>query len=59
MKHILMEPGDPHSCRREDNVPGNCWLCDGGLAYCRICKMGEVELDDHPTCPGAHEEDPK
>lgn len=28
----------------------NCVYCDGGLAYCVICKKGECELA--PECPG-------
>lgn len=29
----------------------HCVYCDGGLAYCVICKKGEAELE--PRCPGA------
>jgi hypothetical protein len=28
----------------------NCIYCDGGLAFCVVCKQGEAELE--PTCPG-------
>lgn len=52
MQHELMEPNDPHSCRRNDNVPTSCWLCDGGLACCKACGMAEAELDDQPECLG-------
>ena len=52
MEHDLMEPSDPHNCRQKDDVPSSCWLCDGGLAYCKVCKMAEVQLEDYPECPG-------
>jgi hypothetical protein len=30
--------------------PGRCQYCDGGLAFCIVCRCGEAEL---PTeCPG-------
>lgn len=28
----------------------HCPYCDGGLAYCVVCKKGEAELEK--TCPG-------
>lgn len=28
----------------------SCVYCDGGLAFCNICKKGEAELEDE--CPG-------
>jgi hypothetical protein len=28
-----------------------CVYCEGGLAYCVVCKQGEAELE--PRCPGA------
>ena len=32
------------------DTPGSCQFCDGGLAYCTVCKFGEGSL---PTdCPG-------
>ena len=52
MKHQLMEPSDPHSCRAKDDVPGSCWLCDGGLACCKVCGLAESQLDDNPECSG-------
>lgn len=30
--------------------PGSCMFCDGGLAYCTVCKCGEGELAT--DCPG-------
>lgn len=33
MKHKL------HKCDDE-----NCFICNGGLAYCEVCHLGEVEL---------------
>ncbi len=29
-----------------------CPICDGGLAFCKVCKKAESELDDYPECPG-------
>lgn len=51
-QHKLMKPEDPHSCRAKDDVPTSCWLCDGGLACCKVCGMAEADLDDNPECPG-------
>ncbi len=45
--HILMTPDDLHICRE-----GYCWLCDGGLDYCKVCGLAARELDDQPECPG-------
>ncbi len=50
--HILMEPHDQHFCKALDNVPTSCWLCDGGLALCKVCGLAEAELDETPDCPG-------
>lgn len=50
MQHDLMKPSDEHNCRRQDNVPGPCWLCDGGLSYCKVCEESEAALER--TCPG-------
>ncbi len=52
MKHIIMVPSDPHPCGRNNNVPTQCWLCDGGLACCKVCGLVESQLDDQPECPG-------
>jgi hypothetical protein len=30
-----------------------CVYCEGGLAYCVVCKQGEAELE--PRCPGQPE----
>ncbi len=46
--HILMTPKDPHIHR---DWP-YCWLCDGGLACCKVCGLAERELDDQPECVG-------
>lgn len=56
MKHVLMEPSDPHLCASALDC-GSCWLCDGGLAMCKVCRLSEVELDDTPECPGAPHDD--
>ncbi len=45
--HILMTPDDHHICR-----DGSCWLCEGGLACCKVCGLAERELDDQPECLG-------
>lgn len=34
---------------------GHCVYCDGGLAYCTVCKKGEGELDQQ--CPGPPKEE--
>ncbi len=46
-EHKLMTPA-------ECDCPGTpyCPICDGGLAYCMVCKKAEAELDDWPECPG-------
>ena len=31
-----------------------CQYCDGGLAFCTVCKKGEADLE--PTCPGPPKE---
>ncbi len=46
-----MTPDDPHICRE-----GSCWLCDGGLACCKVCGLAERELDEQPECPGTRKE---
>lgn len=45
----------PQECVAEDrrswqHESGTCPICDGGLAYCTVCKGGESELDT--PCPG-------
>jgi hypothetical protein len=35
----------PQPCTKQ-----HCVYCDGGLAYCIICKKGEADLE--PECPG-------
>ena len=47
-----MQPSDPHICAYDREVPGSCWLCDGGLGVCKVCGMAEIELDETPECPG-------
>jgi hypothetical protein len=34
----------------------HCVYCEGGLAFCVVCKKGEAELE--PTCPGRPDEQP-
>lgn len=51
-EHILMTPRDPHVCNGQKNVPTSCWLCDGGLAMCKVCGLVESELNVTPDCPG-------
>lgn len=34
-------------CKKE---PGTCHICDGGLAFCTVCRCGECELTT--CCPG-------
>lgn len=42
-EHVLLKHVD---CRKE----GICNICDGGLAFCTVCKGAEASL---PTeCPG-------
>ena len=53
MEHQIMKASDPHVCSATDNVPTPCWLCDGGLACCKVCGKAEIELDECPECPGA------
>ncbi len=48
--HILMSPKDPHIHRES-----YCWLCDGGLACCKVCGLAESQLDDQPECKGREE----
>ena len=55
MLHELMKPSDSHRCSRTFNIPYSCWLCDGGLACCKICGLAEIELDDHPECLGTRD----
>ena len=50
--HILMLPSDPHVCSGLEDEPRSCWLCDGGLAQCKVCGLAESELDDQPECSG-------
>jgi hypothetical protein len=38
-------PGDKNAC-----AEGRCVYCDGGLAFCIVCRRGEGELA--ATCPG-------
>lgn len=45
--HILKTPAD---C--DCNGEGHCVICDGGLAHCKVCGLGEVQLDETPECPG-------
>tara|TARA_R100001143_G_scaffold7081_1_gene9354 strand:- start:74573 stop:75145 length:573 start_codon:yes stop_codon:yes gene_type:complete len=55
-QHELMTPDDPHDCPHgadptEAAVQDvTCWLCDGGLAACRICAAVGADLD--APCPG-------
>lgn len=39
--HSILKPSD---CKCDKS--GGCPVCDGGLAYCTVCKGGEAELDD-------------
>jgi hypothetical protein len=43
MKHI---PETHEQCQRE----GHCWICDGGLFACTVCKGAEGSLTT--DCPG-------
>jgi hypothetical protein len=52
MEHQIMQPSDPHHCSRDRDVPTPCWLCDGGLSFCKVCGLAEAELDETPVCPG-------
>lgn len=27
-------------------------VCEGGLAICKVCGKGEIQLDENPVCPG-------
>lgn len=38
-----------YKCEQPCEKP-NCQYCDGGLAFCTVCKEGEGGLK--PTCPG-------
>lgn len=40
----------PGKCPGDEDVPRSCQYCDGGLAFCTVCKKGEGELED--SCPG-------
>jgi hypothetical protein len=46
VEHVFYEC-DGISCRDR----GHCVYCEGGLAYCTVCKKGEGELEK--ICPGA------
>lgn len=47
MNHKFMTPQECKCSKWE----GNCPICDGGLAYCTVCKGAEGSL---PTeCPGS------
>lgn len=52
-----MQPNDPHSCNRKNNIPTSCWLCDGGLGVCKICGLAERELDQQLECLGVKQDD--
>lgn len=47
MKHQFYKC--PQPCEKQ-----HCQYCDGGLAYCIVCKKGEGELA--PECPGPPKE---
>lgn len=40
----------------EDCDDETCMVCVGGLAYCKTCRKGEIELDTE--CPGPPESRP-
>jgi hypothetical protein len=42
-----------YKCPQPCKQPGRCKYCDGGLAFCTVCKQAEAELE--PTCPGPKE----
>lgn len=50
-RHELKHPIDCDCAADETRCP----VCDWGLAVCKHCGMAEVELDDHPECPGSRE----
>lgn len=37
----------PENCGCDSRY--NCSICDGGLAFCTVCKGGEIELEQK-TC---------
>ena len=39
-----------HDCVEPCDNPGSCQWCDGGLAFCVVCKEGEAGLAN--VCPG-------
>jgi hypothetical protein len=42
--HTILQASDC-KCNRDRY----CNICDGGLAFCTVCKGGEIELDEQ-TC---------
>jgi hypothetical protein len=49
MKHVFYKC-DGIKCRDT-----HCVYCEGGLAYCTVCKKGEAELETE--CPGPPKEE--
>lgn len=41
--HVLLKPED---CDCGKNPDFQCPVCDGGLAFCVVCRKGEAELDE-------------
>lgn len=48
--HVLETHDNGRSCQAD---PGRCPICDGGLAYCKVCRKGEGEGELADECPGS------